>query len=250
MSDLGMLWRFTRIVWAWKGKTTRVWRRAALLFGICILHWAAISAAGLFSSRVAVRGADHVLIRYTNMCGWYNLKSYQDLFVVGTLSDQEMNSLDSLAISTRSGISEAQQYSKSCYPWVDGFVPDNSSAACSQHVTPSLQSTINRNATCPFDAHACSGPAISFDSGQIDSNIHLGINDPVEDRLQIRRTMTCAPIPLEERYSQPWTQSAFDPSSSVKVFQVGQAYNSTSGFNGTFSIDNTTLATSGPNDLL
>jgi hypothetical protein len=249
LTDIGMLWRFGRIGFAWRGKT-RVWRRSALLLTACIVHAVLISAAGLFASRIA-DAADHVLVRYTDKCGWYDLTPYQDLFVVDTLSDQEINALDSLAISTRSGISEAQQYSKTCYSWLDGFIPDNSSASCSQYVLPSLQSTINRNATCPFAAQACSGPAISFDSGRIDSNDHLGINGLEKDRLQIRRMMTCAPVPLEQRYSLPWAESPLDPGQLVKFFQLGEAYNSSaSTFNGTFDITNTTLSTSGPNDLL
>jgi hypothetical protein len=152
--------------------------------------------------------------------------------------------MDSYAISGRTAIYNAQQYAISCYRGLDGFNPDNSSASCSSHVVPWITSTINRTATCPFAEKACDASTLSLDSELIDSSIHLGINAPPKDRVQVRRNMTCAPIPLEREYSLPWNDS--DPSGE-KLFQLFKTLVSLNSDNSnrTFGIANTTLSEDG-----
>ncbi|KAG9242953.1 hypothetical protein BJ878DRAFT_512967 [Calycina marina] len=56
---------------------------------------------------------------------------------------------------------------------------------------------IDRNATCPFDEKLClldNKSAIAFDTGLLDSHIHLGINAPVDERVQYRWRSTCMPL--------------------------------------------------------
>jgi hypothetical protein len=245
LSDVTMLWRFGRISWAWRGKTRRVWPRAALLIGTCLVHFVAISIAGLFSSRVT-DSTDQVLINASNNCGWYDLSPASEQGPKGNLTNGYVSSMDSLAVTGRTSVLQAQQYARLCYDWIDGSTADTSLAACSSYVVSSIPSTINRTAACPFSPDACSGPAISFDSGWIDSNTHLGINARLEDRIQLRRNMTCAPVPFEQRYSLPWTDMV-DPFSrdhrtfQYKMFQLGSTLNDLSIGNFTFGISNETL---------
>jgi hypothetical protein len=247
MTNVGMLLQFGKMVWAWRGKTTRVWSRGMLLFTACILHFAAITVAGLMTSRVA-DSADHVLIQATGDCGWYNEVLLSQLNLGSNFTNEDLNAFDSLALATHLGISEAQQYAKTCYSWLDGYQPDNSSAACSRYVVPSLSSTINGSADCPFAPEACSTPAIALDSGWIDSNDHLGINAPAEDRLKLRLALTCAPIPLEQRYSRGWEESPLFPGELVKIYRLGESlYFNSNGSNITsYILANQSLTSDGP----
>jgi hypothetical protein len=54
------------------------------------------------------------------------------------------------------------------------------------------------NVTCPFqDASMCitpDGQAVQVDTGLVDSQLDLGINAPVKDRIKYRHVATCVPI--------------------------------------------------------
>jgi hypothetical protein len=218
LSDVAMLWRFSRIAWAWRRKTRRVWRRTSLILLACILQFATFAVAGLFSSRVA-DAADEVLIQASPDCGWYDTNQNYESGEISNLNDEQLNSLDSYAISWRTTAVDARSYAISCYPWLDGSVPNNASASCASYVVPQISSTISSTA-CPFAARACSAPAISFDSGWIDSHVHLGINAQEKDRVQVKRKTICAPIPIEENYSLPWNDT-FVPGIKFKVYEIG-----------------------------
>lgn len=60
------------------------------------------------------------------------------------------------------------------------------------------------DAPCPFGSDACTGATFVIDSGLIDTRYHLGMNVRNEDRLQFRKSTTCAPIDME-RYSTAFT---------------------------------------------
>ncbi|EYB26052.1 hypothetical protein FG05_02196 [Fusarium graminearum] len=63
----------------------------------------------------------------------------------------------------------------------------------------SLPYTENTSAECPFADEFCktgSNGAISFDTGLLDSHVHLGINAPNDERVQYRWRSTCTPIQM------------------------------------------------------
>lgn len=221
-----MALKFSQIFWAWRRKSRRIKSRSLLLILICLLHFGGITVASLFSSRIA-DSADNVLLSPGQNCGWYDLSYGSAVGPTGVLTGNLVDRLDSLALSTRTSIVQAQQYAKSCYDWLDGNKVDNTLNICDSYVIPSIASTINTTAACPFEKNACIGSAISLDSGLIDSDNHLGINAPAGDRVQIRRRLTCAAVPLEQRYSSPWLQTdlpSFLGGShkvTVKEFEMG-----------------------------
>jgi hypothetical protein len=242
LADLAMLWRLMQMSWFWRKRTTNIWTRTSPLMLSCAMHFAIIAIAGLFSSRIA-DSSDQVLIKPNGTCGWPDARFLFNRTSMET--DDDINSLDSLTLSIRTAESAAKQYSRTCYPRLDGFVPNLSSGACSSTVVPFLNSTVNTSAACPFVSHACDAPAISFDSGWIDSHTHLGINAPPKDRVQVRRVTTCAPVPLERDYSGPWFETPLIPSLAVKPYYVGDIVGPTL-INATSVITNLTLLFSSP----
>jgi len=50
--------------------------------------------------------------------------------------------------------------------------------------------------------------SMKIDSGLISSDAHLGINAPKKDQVQVRKTFTCAPIPVDGTYATQWTQES------------------------------------------
>lgn len=213
LPDISMAWRFSELLWAWRKKTNHVRRRIVPLLLISLVHFAAVTSAGLLASQVA-DSADEVLIRRSNDCGWYDRDRPYEFFKAQNLTDEEFNFMDSFTISIRLQLIHARQYAMSCYKSRNGQAAPNKSTPCSSYVSQALQSTVNRNATCPFKSRACSAPALSFDSGYVDSHEHLGINAPQSERIQVRRLMTCSAVPLEQEYSLPWSES--DPVTGVK----------------------------------
>jgi hypothetical protein len=247
LTDMAMLWRFSKVSLAWRGKTKKLWIRMFPLLGVCLLHFGLVTVAGLFASRVT-HSNDQVLLSLSSTCGWYYTKLLFGVSVSANISRNEVNAIDSLAFTSHVGLAESQQYSKRCYSWLDGSEPDLSSSTCSHYVVTSLPSSMNSTRPCPFADQACNGTAISFDSGWIDSNVHLGINAPEKNSIQIRRNMTCAPIPLEQRYSLPWTQKPSSPETLIKSYVLGRSLMYPLEGNITYSIDNMSLPMAGPND--
>src|SRR2546430_2127527 len=49
------------------------------------------------------------------------------------------------------------------------------SSICNSYVTNRIVSKVNKTAPCPFAEGVCMAPAISMDSGHIDSDLNLGI---------------------------------------------------------------------------
>jgi hypothetical protein len=244
LTDMAMLWQFSRMSWYWKKRTTKVWHRMAPLMFTCATHFAIITVAGLFSSRIS-DAAGEVLVKSTGICGWYSTSFANNQSAVVT--EGNFDSLDSLIAYTRSAVSQAKQYSQTCYPRINGFSPDTSSATCSYTTVPFLQSNVNNSAICPFALEACDGPAISFDSGLLDSHTHLGINASPRDRVQFRRLMTCVPVPIDKKYSSAWLESPLSPGTALKPYFLGQAINGREVLdNATFLITNFTLPFSEP----
>lgn len=200
LSSLSMLARFTRVSWDWRSRTTRLWRRTAPLIAACLIHFSIVAIAGIFSSRM-VDASGEALIKRSSNCGWYD-NSVAGKVQGGGLTDNDLAAIDTIISTGRTAITRGKEYSRACYPKIDGSQP--SDTFCSSTVVPFIQSTVNLSATCPFQSGACNGPAARFDTGWVDSHDHLGVNAPPKDRVQIRKTTTCVPIPLEQKYSSDW----------------------------------------------
>jgi hypothetical protein len=166
---------------------------------MCTLHFILFTVAGLFSSRV-VDSANQVLITPSDDCGLLDTRYtfFQDRN--HTLSPKEVADLSALITATRSEYLGSMIIARNCYRRLDGTLPNLQYTLCQDLVIPYIPSEVNLSNDCPFMEGVCTSPAISVDTGLVDSNNHFGINTPTKDRIQYRQKMTCAPIPIEDRY--------------------------------------------------
>jgi hypothetical protein len=213
LTDLSVFFQFARTALAWRSNTNNVIRRALPLLFIAIFHAAAFYAAGIFSSRVA-RTAGEVLIK-SDICGWPSEQSFKDYT---QWSEEDKESADVFLTAMVQSFRYSASYARSCYGTGSGSKP----SICNIYSTRSIQSKIDRAAPCPFTEGTCTNMAIAIDSGLIDSHLHLGINAPAQDRVQLRKLTTCAPIPLEERFSSNWTSETTPELQDLLLYQMGQ----------------------------
>ncbi|KAI9860128.1 MAG: hypothetical protein M1813_006238 [Trichoglossum hirsutum] len=188
-----VLWRLLRLCWSWRRSTKGPIRRSLLLLLIVVAHLVSFFAAATLSSRVTSPGAADALIK-SDLCGWPD-----DRFIsnssVWTL--EKFKITEALHIVGRESYRRASAYARSCY----GDDTTSYSSICNSYVTSRIVSKVNKTAPCPFAEGACMAPAISMDSGHIDSDLDLGVTATPIDRIQMRRITTCAPIPAEQKYS-------------------------------------------------
>lgn len=82
------------------------------------------------------------------------------------------------------------------------YGPEAKSGTCKTFSTQEITYTRRHNASCPFEGRVClegDVAATKFDTGLIDSEV-LGINIDTARRFRFERTMTCAPLLVDERY--------------------------------------------------
>ncbi|ORX98938.1 hypothetical protein BCR34DRAFT_142046 [Clohesyomyces aquaticus] len=196
LSSSSLLAGITQLSWGWRRRTRRLWVRTGPLVSACLIHFALFALAGIFSSRI-VSASGEALIKGSSDCGWYDT-SIAGKVMNNTLEAHDLDTIDTVVKTGRTAITRGKEYSRACYPKIDGSQPSES--LCFSTVIPSIKSSVDLSATCPFQPQACSGPAATFDTGWIDSHYHLGINAQPKDRVQIRKTTTYVPIPLEQKY--------------------------------------------------
>jgi hypothetical protein len=187
---------FLKLSRRWKSKIQGPLRRNVVFILIALLHWLLFSAAGIFSSKFTVTG-DEALIRGGD-CGWIAGRIGVDIPANQSLKD----AMNALYVAGRKTARESLEYSTACYETNS----NSASSACETFVQGKIESRINRTAACPFKGDACNEDyAMEMDSGHMDSSKHLGINTPKSDRISMRRVTTCSVVPVEQRFSLPWT---------------------------------------------
>ena len=195
-SDLNTLRQLFRLMWAWRGRSKKSFRRSIHLILWSIAHFVFFGLAGVFSS-ILVSAGDGALSR-SPYCGVFK-QSYLDAinsqpttgFVNHLNLDFQAKSEDDTQLS--------QEYVQACYSSTD------QSSRCSSFPKRQLSFTTNTNSQCPFDAPVCHPQvtAVSYDTGFIDSNTDLGLNAPEPDRISYRRVTTCAPL-NDQSYITGW----------------------------------------------
>lgn len=179
------LWKLVELWWAWRKLTP--WRRpfsVLLNVAFSLLCSVAFIVASGFSSRISSGVGDEVLIDGAN-CGvlWLDL-GFSSAFDA-QIARQMQVSVDS---------DNANNYATQCYSSNALGVLD-----CASFVVKALPGSIDPKAPCPFKNGICrnNGSNILLDTGYIDSNDHLGVNAPPDQRIQIRNTLHCAPLKTE-----------------------------------------------------
>lgn len=206
------IWDLTSILWNSR-RETRSYRRLMPSLATAVFSVSAFAVAGIFSSKMATLTGSEVLLN-SALCGMPNgfvASTSEQLTVVQPWIAQRMTS--------------AMNYANRCY------FANAKMENCDYFVRPRLPSTVNRNASCPFDEDICrtQDGNIELDTGLIDSHYDLGYNGPNEKRMQFRRKMNCAPLKMEN-YTDSFVYESSVGNVSYERYQYGARYRKT-GFN-------------------
>lgn len=164
--------------WAWRRNTTASFWRFLPSICFAIITLTSFAIAGIFSSAVATSMGQKVLLKSPN-CGTWNLDGY----------DQEQLSLWQPSITK--GMVSSLAYAQRCYR------KDVNPRDCAIFIQPRLEWKTDHNATCPFvDKNICLSDSgnLRLDNGYINSDHHLGINNPPGTSFLIRTVVDCAPL--------------------------------------------------------
>ena len=185
-SGLSTLRQLLRIMWAWRGRARRPFRRSVHLMFWALFHFLLFGLAGVFSSSFVTAGK--VALSRSPYCGVLSPSYLQSLGSFGSTIVNQRN-LD-LQAKSQDDVQLSQEYVQTCYNVT------NPASSCSSYPKRQLSWATTRNVACPFDSAVChpSVSAVSFDTGYIDSSDDLGLNAQARDRISYRRLTTCVPL--------------------------------------------------------
>lgn len=175
------------IGWAWRKHswsiTLRTWALAIAPVVLAILF----VAAGIASSQIA--SIENVLLEGGD-CGLVNPDIASQLDTIQIRQSQAYQ--DGMRMSL------SNSYAQECYP--NPLISqesrvnnsDISDLTCQGYATVALNYTTSI-ADCPLN-QACATPALSLDTGYLDSHLDFGLNQPQENRVSFRKVTTCAPL--------------------------------------------------------
>lgn len=183
------LWKFLELWWTWRKLSTRR-RPFSVLPNVtfALLCSVAFITASGFSSRISSGVGDEVLVDGAN-CGvlWVDLQ-FSSAF------DAQIARQTQVTVNS----DNANNYAAQCYSSEALGILD-----CASFVVKTLPGSIDPKAPCPFKNGICrnNGSNILLDTGYVDSNDHLGVNAPPDQRIQMRNTLHCAPLKTESHSS-------------------------------------------------
>jgi hypothetical protein len=239
---------FLRIFWTWRREKLKrlFWTSVLLIFSACVLM-AASAGAGLATARIQLEN-NEVLVSPVS-CGWLG----NDFSSILEIEDQLNASLEEMIANkivtsawARRIASRSLEYVNKCYGDGERLDPGSTSAKsglCRTFTVPRLNIS-TRTVDCPFDESICTEHGgFQVEVGVVDSNKHLGINGDTGDSIMFRKTMTCAPILAEEKFSTPWTDehlynASFAEGDTFKYYHLGPQATSV---NYTFVVSNSSL---------
>jgi hypothetical protein len=188
-SDLGTVWEVMNIAWSWSlAPRSRSFRKVFGILFIGLLHFVLFAAAGLLASRLITLG-DEVLVQSANCGEWLPDN-------ISNSSDPERALFDWATWQTVNA-DLAGQYFRDCLSGSQQSTEVQSSPECNFFKTIELPYVTTYSVPCPFSEEMCLGPinnSVTFDTGLLDSCIHLGINAEMKNRVQLRKAMSCSPI--------------------------------------------------------
>jgi len=200
------IWDLSSILWNSR-RVTRSYSRLIPSLATAAFSVSVFAIAGIFSSRIASLTGSEVLLN-SALCGMPRGSvdsTSEQLTIVQPWVAQRMTS--------------AMNYANRCY-FANARIEN-----CDYFVKPRLPSTVNRNASCPFNDDICRTQYgnIELDTGLIDSHYDLGYNGPSEKRMQFRRKMSCAPLKMEN-YTDSFVYESPVGNVSYKRYQYGARY--------------------------
>ncbi|KAH8883500.1 hypothetical protein GQ53DRAFT_882709 [Thozetella sp. PMI_491] len=184
-------WSLSQLFWAWRRTNSRSLSRVLPSFTVALFCAVAFTVASGFSSKVSTGIGNEVLIdgRY---CG-----------LVLSAGDSQVQSINqttpSMQIYEAGQVNNAANYAQQCYSSSSPGMFD-----CSSFVTSRLPANIDTHASCPFKEQVCrtKDSNIHLDTGYLDSDTHLGLNAPPDERFLFRHVFHCAPLVTEGHTSE------------------------------------------------
>ncbi|KAK8093473.1 hypothetical protein PG997_000158 [Apiospora hydei] len=151
------------LLWTWRRLPAKSLSRLLPLLIFAILFIVGFTVAGGYSSQITSTMGDEVLLKGDN-CGMLTLATSEDDYdrASACYANQAANVFD-------------------CNRFIVGSLPTE---------------TADGNAACPFASDVCRDNAtnLRLDSGYIDSNDHMGLNAPQDQRIFFRMVLSCAPL--------------------------------------------------------
>ncbi|KAK8135053.1 hypothetical protein PG984_007065 [Apiospora sp. TS-2023a] len=171
------------LVWAWRGSQAKAIVRLLPLLVFATLFIVGFTVAGGYSSQITSAMGNEVLINGDD-CGLLDW------------SQDNTNISSTIAINSHEAneMNDAANYVQQCYSNQGTSLFD-----CNRFVVQSLPTTSNNNFGCPFASDICRDNVtnIRLDTGYLDSNDHMGLNAPPEQRFVWRQVLSCAPLKTE-----------------------------------------------------
>ncbi|KAK0884416.1 hypothetical protein LTR87_001758 [Friedmanniomyces endolithicus] len=189
-SDSGALWEIAKMGSHWRKTSRHAVLRSLVLSLFASLHLAAFVAAGIFSAKIA--GTNTEILLRSDQCGTINF--------TGTTAGQDSESILTLLREyqfLRVDAVVSSNYIATCF-----LNTSSTPVNCDSYVRSQPSWTLTEKDSCPFADEICYGApntsaswiSVTLDSGLIDSTLDLGINARPEDRVQLRKLLTCAPL--------------------------------------------------------
>lgn len=176
------LWSLVEVLWTWRRyEKHRPYYRILPTIIFTVFFIGSFAVAGIFSSKIATSTGTEVLVS-SEHCG------YMD-----EVHSTATQYLTILAPYGRKRATDSDNYAQNCY------TNTSSPEGCRMYVKKQLPWTSNRNASCPFPKEICKNEYnnLELDTGFIDSNDHLGINAPPDQRMGYRTVFRCAPLAVD-----------------------------------------------------
>jgi len=191
-SYVGFVVVASRSGFAWRNRSTNAMSRVSRIAAIASILGALFTAGATLSSRIASNEGGVLLTG--DACGYTTSSSGSELDKI-TLQ---------LANNMQTGISltSSNAYAQDCYSnplntETSSFSGQTAAGtSCHTFTKPLLNYTLSLGRPCPFE-DACAvddSQVVQLDTGNLDSHIDLGINQPLENRILFRRVTTCSPL--------------------------------------------------------
>lgn len=181
-SATASLWSLLQLVWAWRGTAQHLLLRTLPIIATATFCAAAFTVAGGFSSQISTGIGNEVLLNGSN-CG-----------IAYSMSLDQGSGPHNTVLYVANQVLNADNYAQQCYA-ANAVHPFD----CTTFILPRLSSSVDYNASCPFDESICRSNAsnIRLDTGYIDTSKHLGVNAPANERILFRTILECAPLQTE-----------------------------------------------------
>jgi hypothetical protein len=244
LQDWQFAWKLARTAYSWSNSRNgkHPIRRLAPLILLAFIHGVSFAVASILSAKVAttngqalLHGAKYGIPNTTNIDFTY------DQFL--SMGKADVMDASALRILAQNIFQQTKAYVDGCYAH-----SPTSPNTCNNYIRTYFASTTSVSNTCIFHDDICLAPPVTFESDYIDTHSDMGLNASPQERISVRKRMSCTPIDAERfssdwmarpiLYGPPWNQTNL--TALVKSYYFGQLLHTGTEMNLTFAITNIT----------